>query len=64
MYSKITVDEALTKVCPMGLNKLWGKSKCIGPECMAWRWIENTMDSKAPKGFCGLVSANDRYERY
>ena len=30
---------------------------CIGPDCMAWRWIEALRNGRTPeerRGFCGL----------
>ena len=34
VYSKVTVDEASKKVCPMGINKSWKNLNALGPN--AW----------------------------
>ena len=36
----VTVKEAKSKVCPLGMEDGEGQSTCYGPECMAWRWAE------------------------
>jgi hypothetical protein len=28
-------------------------SNCLGPECMAWRWIDTDIDDS--DGYCGLA---------
>ena len=36
----VTVKDAKSKICPMGMVDGEGESTCYGPECMAWRWFD------------------------
>jgi hypothetical protein len=49
----VTEEEAKKKACCGPRNDSIGQwdRRCIGSECMAWRWI-----SKTEKGYCGLSS--------
>lgn len=37
----VTVEEAQGMLCPIqpGTGELW----CIGPKCMGWRWVPESM---------------------
>jgi hypothetical protein len=46
----VTPEEAKKKVCPSSMGGLLmvhdavleSEHECHGPDCMAWRWVENT----------------------
>lgn len=52
----VTVSEAGQKWCPMTRPVLRDDEpqKCIGPECMMWRFAEAMQDG-TERGFCGLA---------
>jgi hypothetical protein len=67
----ITQKEAAEKWCQESFNG--ARAKCIGPECMAWRWAESvpsvcikcgsedTVREDRPelrKGYCGLAGVS------
>lgn len=65
----MTPEEAKTKWCPMvrmgsgggnTANNRWEDGEilhamhCIGPDCMAWRWIPGMQEAGfKPGGYCG-----------
>ena len=42
----MTVEEAKTKFC---VNN---QDKCIGEDCMAWRWFDTEIKNE---GYCGMA---------
>ena len=51
----VTVKGAKSKICPMGMVDGEGESTCYGPECMAWRWFDETDAAKDKHlGYCGV----------
>lgn len=53
----VTEEEAKTKRCQETRGGIAHDRDrtCLGSECMAWRWFDNTSDEaiKEPRGFCG-----------
>jgi len=37
----VTPEEAANKFCPHGMVNLHPSGFCVGPKCMAWRWVDN-----------------------
>jgi len=36
----VTPEEAKEKICPIKSGDWSGNVICVGPKCMAWRWVE------------------------
>ena len=65
----VTPEEADKMKCPMTFNSITTTNhyRCLGPECMAWRWKHvvttekingfeiETVDSSTTHGYCGMV---------
>ena len=60
----VPVKDAGKKTCPMLRQEASIYAKCLGPQCMAWRWFQEVGlcdgDTDNAIGFCGLA---DRIER-
>ena len=51
----VTVQEAKSRICPMGMEDGEGQSTCYGPECMGWRWLDpTTVWEDRRRGYCGV----------
>ena len=64
----MTEQEAKTKWCPMVRapmliapaipgNKYGANAKCVGSDCMMWRWIDGVETDSG--GYCGLAGARN-----
>jgi hypothetical protein len=45
-------DIASDRWCPQVMGR-----KCLGDECMAWRWRQVLGETEAQYGYCGFVGA-------
>jgi hypothetical protein len=59
------IEEAKEKLCPLAkVQYRQAHTRCIGDDCMAWRWIKNCVDGvnsititivSETDGYCGLA---------
>lgn len=49
---KVTIEKALTKLCPYKIGYSEGSERCSGDECMAFVLNEDGI------GFCGMLNKN------
>lgn len=48
----VTVEEARKIVCQKSIAAS-SFVNCLGPRCMAWRWLGGYQDKPDAKGYCG-----------
>jgi hypothetical protein len=63
----VTEEEAKGKWCPhvrimmggaansVAVNRGSSVVRCIGSECMAWRWVKGSEKASVGRGYCGLA---------
>jgi hypothetical protein len=52
----VTEEEAIKNICILRLVAAAGNGAlCIGPRCMAWRWVKGSEKASVGRGYCGLA---------